>query len=346
MHRFDYSFLADTIPAGLLSSATLISELKTKEIAYKDKHGSVFKKLESIAIVQSVKGSNAIEGIATTDKRIEAIVNQNSAPLGHNESEIAGYRDALALIHQNYADLSISEAVIKQLHEILLTFTPAIGGFYKETDNAIIEIDGSGNRFIRFMPISASQTESAMEQLMLAFIDAQFDTSINQLLLIPCFILDFLCIHPFYDGNGRISRLLSLLLLYKHGFDAGRYISFEEQIYKSRTAYYDSLHESSIGWHENESSYFPFIQNFLNTLLVCYVELDKRFALLSTGNVSKTQRIEAAVINSLLPISKSEIAYILPDVSISTIEAALARMLKRNEIKKLGSGPTTKYIKI
>jgi len=333
------------VPAGLVNSVALISELKTREHVLKESHSEVFKKLESIAKVQSVKGSNAIEGIVTTDKRIEAIVNENSAPLNHNEQEIAGYRDALSLIHQGYETLRINESTIKRLHETMLAYTLAIGGSYKDTDNVILEMDSTGRRTVRFEPVSALQTTDAMEQMILALRDAQSDASINQLFLTPCFILDFLCIHPFFDGNGRISRLLSLLLLYKQGFDAGRYISFEGQINKSRQAYYDALHESSAGWHDNKNNYFPFIQNFLGTLLICYKELDKRFALVSAGKMSKSRRIEATVLNSLLPISKREIAYILPDVSVTTIEAVLAQMLKKGAIQKLGAGPSTKYLK-
>jgi Fic family protein len=175
--------------------------------------------------------------------------------------------------------------------------------------------------------------------------DARDNSAVNRLLLIPCFILDFLCIHPFSDGNGRMSRLLSLLLLYKSGFDAGRYISFEEQINRSKAAYYEALKVSSDGWHTGGNSYFPFIENFITTLLHCYKELDKRFAVVNSRKVTKRRRIEETVLNSLLPISKSEICYILPDVSATTVEAALAEMLKADMIEKVGVGRSTKYVR-
>jgi Fic family protein len=168
---------------------------------------------------------------------------------------------------------------------------------------------------------------------------------VNRLLLIPCFILDFLCVHPFSDGNGRISRLLSLLLLYKNGFDAGRYISFEEQINRGKADYYRALKNSSDGWHTGENSYFPFIENFVTTLLMCYKELDKRFSVVNSGKVSKRERIEATVLHSLLPISKREVCYILPDVSPTTVEAVMASMLKSGVIVKVGSARNTKYVK-
>ena len=185
--------------------------------------------MESIARVQSVKNSNAIEGIVTTDARIKEIVDGNSAPLNHNEMEIAGYRDVLDEIHTRH-----------------------------------------------------------MEQLMFAYVDAKTNPNINQLLLIPCVILDFLCIHPFDDGNGRVSRLLSLLLLYKNDYDICKYVSFEEQINQSKEHYYQALYESSQNWHENENSYIPFMENFLLTLYKCYKELNQRFSVINGKRLKKT----------------------------------------------------------
>jgi len=346
MRFFDYSFLEHgMLPAGLVNVVSAIAELRERENKRKDSFGEVFERLESIAKVQSVKGSNEIEGIVTSEQRINEIVNQNSAPLNHNEAEIAGYRDALALIHEDYTRLDIREGDILRLHEIMLSYAPVSGGQYKAADNVIMELDASGARRIRFSPTPAKETAEAMQQLIYAYMDARNNYNINQLLLIPCFILDFLCIHPFTDGNGRMSRLLSLLLLYKNGFDAGRYISFEEQINRAKAGYYASLKDSSTGWHEGENTYFPFIENFMTTLLFCYKELDKRFAVVNSKKVTKRQRIEATVLNSLLPISKQEICYILPDVSPTTVEATLADMVRQDLIEKVGTGRSTKYIK-
>ena len=227
MKRFEYSFLEKgMLPAGLVNVVCAIAELRVRESQLKDNYPDVFTRLESIAKVQSVKGSNAIEGIVTTDQRINEIVNQNSAPLNHNEAEIAGYRDALNLVHENHNSLDIRERDILRLHEIMLSYAPVNGGAYKQSDNVIMEVDSAGQRRVRFAPTPANETAAAMEQLVLAFMDARSNYSVNQLLLIPCFVLDFLCVHPFADGNGRMSRLLSLLLLYKNDFDAGKYISF------------------------------------------------------------------------------------------------------------------------
>lgn len=346
MRTFDYSFLeSGMLPAGLINIVSAIAALREQENIRKDNYPDIFTCLETIARVQSVKGSNAIEGIVTSEQRINEIVNQNSAPLNHNEAEIAGYRDALDLVHTGFETLDIRERDILHLHEIMLSYAPVKGGSYKQSDNVIMEIDVSGLRRVRFAPTPANETTATMEQLILAYMDARNNYSINQLLLIPCFVLDFLCIHPFVDGNGRMSRLLSLLLLYKNGFDAGKYISFEEQINNGKGDYYEALRLSSDKWHDKKNSYFPFIENFITTLLFCYKELDKRFAVVNAKKVTKRQRVEATVLNSLLPISKQEICYVLPDISPTTVEAALADMIRNGLIDKVGVGRNTKYVR-
>jgi Fic family protein len=345
MHKISYSFLeGGTFSAGLVNTVSAIAQLNERENNRRENYPDIFTHLESIAKVQSVKGSNAIEGIITSEKRINEIVNQNSAPLNHNEAEIAGYRDALNLVHSDFGAMDIRERDIRRLHQIMLSYTPVSGGLYKQADNVIMETNAAGKRSVRFAPTPAAETAEAMEQLIFAYMDARSSYGINQLLLIPCFVLDFLCIHPFADGNGRMSRLLSLLLLYKNGFDAGKYISFEEQINKGKVDYYEALRLSSDKWHENGNSYFPFIENFITTLLCCYKELDKRFAVVNVKKAAKRRRIEATVLNSLLPISKQEICYVLPDVSPTTVEAVLAEMVRNNLIDKVGVGRSTKYV--
>ena len=339
MRKFDYSFLNNgLLPASLINLTSNISALKTMAWIRKEEYAQVFTELEVVAKVQSIKSSNAIEGIVTSDERIAAIVNQNSAPLNHNEAEIAGYRDALNEIHLGFEYMDFRERDILRLHEMMMSLAGyEYGGQYKTDDNVILEVDAEGNRRVRFRPISAEETPKAMEQLELAYI--------NQLLLIPCMILDFLCIHPFRDGNGRMSRLLSLLLLYKNGFDAGKYVSFEEQINNYKAYYYEALRQSSKGWETNENSYFPFIENFLTTLYMCYKELDKRFAVVNGKKITKKARIEATVLNSLTPLSKAEICKILPDISPTTVEAVLGAMVKSGAIKRIGSSRATRYIR-
>ncbi|MBR1734629.1 MAG: Fic family protein [Alphaproteobacteria bacterium] len=349
MHKFDYSFLENgLLPANLINIVGNIYSLSVLSRDRQQKFADVYTELTAIAQIQSVKYSNEIEGIVTTDERIKEIVNGSTKPFNHNEQEIAGYRDALSEIHRNYDYITFNELSIKRLHSIMLNIAGhEYAGQYKSEDNDIIEKDPlTGLRRIRFHPTSAADTPSEMEQLMLTYMDANDNPNINQLLLIPCVILDFLCIHPFRDGNGRLSRLISLLLLYKNRFDVGKYISFEEQINRRKGNYYDALLRASTGWHENKNDYAPFITEFLLTLYLCYKELDQRFAVVGTKRITKQARIEAVVLNSLMPISKNDITKILPDVSPTTIEKVLGEMMQNGSLQKIGSGRNTKYLKI
>ena len=348
MRVFDYSFLDNgLLPANLINITGNIYSLRTAASVRKEEYASVFTELEAVAKVQSVKSSNAIEGIITSDQRITEIVNRSSAPLNHDEAEIAGYRDALNAVHTNYKLLQFNERDILALYETMTSIAGyELSGQYKKTDNVIIEVSPDGTRNVRFRPTPAMETKAAMEQLELAYMQASSNAHINQLLLIPCVILDFLCIHPFQDGNGRMSRLLSLLLLYKNDFDAGKYISFEEQINNSKSYYYEALRQSSIGWDKNENDYFPFVQNFLSTLYLCYKELDKRFAIVHGKKVTKTARIEATVLGSLVPLSKAEICAIHPDISPTTVEAVLGKMVKSGQIKRIGASRDSRYIRV
>ena len=347
MHKFDYSFLENgNIPVSIVNITGNIYSLRTAADIRKNENLSVFSDLQKIAIIQSVKSSNAIEGIRTSDERLTAIVNQNSAPLNHNEAEIAGYRDALNIVHTQHDTLGFGIDTIRRLHETMMMLSgDDLAGQFKRTNNVIVEVDSEGTRSVRFRPVPATDTPAAMEQLELAYLEACSNSNINQLLLIPCVILDFLCIHPFRDGNGRISRLLSLLLLYKAGFDVGMYVSFEEQINNYKELYYESLDQSSVGWDDNTNDYAPFLKNFLSTLYMCYKELDKRFAIYHSGKVSKTERIEATILSSLTPMSKAAICDILPDVSPTTVEVVLGRIVRDGQIRKIGAGRNTQYIK-
>ena len=347
MRRFDYSFLDNgLLPAKLINLTSSIASLKTMAGVRKEEYSRVFTELEAVAKIQSIKSSNAIEGIVTSDERIAEIVNRSSAPRNHNEAEIAGYRDALNVIHTGYEHMDFRQQDILQMHEMLMSVAGyEYGGKYKTDDNVILEEDADGNRRVRFRPTSAGETPKAMEQLELAYLAARDDANINRLLLIPCVILDFLCIHPFRDGNGRMSRLLSLLLLYKNGYDAGKYVSFEEQINNYKAFYYEALRQSSVGWSENQNDYFPFIENFLSMLYMCYKELDMRFAVVHGNKITKKARIEATVLNSLTPLSKAEICRILPDVSPTTVEAVLGAMVKSGSIKRIGAARATRYIR-
>lgn len=346
MHIFDYTFLKDDLlPAQLVSLASNISMLKVMSAVRKQENESAFAKLEETAKIESIKASNAIEGIVTTDQRIRALVG-GSAPLNHTEAEIAGYRDVLNEVHTNFSVHDFRESDIRAFHAQMMRLAdPASDGSYKTDDNVIAERMSDGRRIVRFSPTSAVDTPEEMQQLVLAYAQARDDAAINKLLLIPCVILDFLCVHPFADGNGRLSRLLTLLLLYRNGFDAGKYISFEGVVNTRKAEYYAALKESSEGWSENRPRYFPFMVDFLTTLYVCYSELDKRFASVNAAKATKKSRIESTVLNAFTPLSKADICGILPDVSPTTVEAVLGEMVRGGRVRRLGAGRASKYIR-
>ena len=347
MHIFGYEFLRDEmLPAKLVTISSNISALKAMAGVRREAYAEEFKKLETMAKVESVKHSNALEGIVTTDQRIQAIVGESGAPLNHAEAEIAGYRDVLNEIHTNFAAHDFSEGEIREFHRQMMRLAdPAATGSWKTEDNVIAERMPDGRRVVRFRPVSAKDTPEAMEQLALAYRVARDDAGINKLLLIPCVILDFLCIHPFADGNGRLSRLLTLLLLYRNGFDAGKYVSFERQINEHKLDYYQALKDSSVDWDTPAPRYFPFMINFLMTLYACYESLDRRFALVNAAKVPKMTRIENTVLNSLTPLSKGDICTLLPDVSPTTVEAVLGGLVRSGKIAKLGAGRATRYVR-
>ena len=345
MRKFDYSFLSSiSVPSSFLSAASRIYSLSGLTRMMKNGNPELFSALEKNARVDSVRASNAIEGVVSTEARISAIVSGFSSPETHDEEEIAGYRDALNWIHTSYRDIQISEGTVKELHRLLFASSTARkGGDYKKDDNVIMDFDASGRRNVRFVPVRAEETPSAMKDICLAYREARDEGNTDSLLLIPCFVLDFLCIHPFSDGNGRVSRLLTLLLFYKAGFDVGRYISYENAVDEHRAMYYEALKHSSEGWSEGKNDYTSFIHFNLLMLALCYDELGKHMSLLDGSSKVKSGAVEKALRESTRPISKKEIMALLPSVSVSTIEAELGRLVKSGVIEKVGSGPATKY---
>jgi len=347
MRIFDYSFLKNKpIPAHTVNLLTTVEKLTIDRRALVGVYPKLFEELTKIAIVQSIISSNAIEGIVTTDDRIKGLLNGSVSPINHNENEILGYKDVIDLIHNNHNDYAFSEEQILTFHQLLLSYErPSYAGKYKTTDNVILEISKNGTRSIRFRPTSAKETQAAMEQMILAYIDARDDSSINQLLLIPCVILDFLSIHPFSDGNGRMSRLLSLLLLYKNGFYIGKYISFENQINLYKKEYYQSLKLSSENWGNGGNDYYPFINHFLVTLIRCYNELDKRVSILSSKVTNKKERIKITIEKSLVPLSRKELQELWPDIALDTIKKVLIELQNDGLIQKIGKFKNAKYKK-
>lgn len=345
MRRFDYSFLKQPLfTQDLLKLGFIIHEIKSKEKEKKDLAPRLFKELTNIAKIQSVKASNAIEGIRTSDKRLLTIMNDMGEPLSHDEKEIAGYRDALNLIHQDPNQFSFTLQDILGLHNTMLTPVGSpYSGQLKQQDNLILEISSEGYRQVRFKPLSAKETPEAIRQLTFAYLEAITDPDIHPLLLIPCVILDFLSIHPFTDGNGRISRLLTLMLLYQHDYDIGRYISIEHKINETKTAYYNALKESSVEWESGKNNYKSFIVYTMQVLYQCYKDLEKRMALIKSDKVKKSIRIKTTLLESLVPISKQELWQMMPDISVTTIEKVIGELLKEGQIIKYGKFKNAKY---
>lgn len=345
MRVFDFSFLKNkAIPADTVNLLTTVEKLTIDRKTMIFKYPKLFEELTKIAIVQSIISSNAIEGIVTTDERIKGLLNGSVSPINHNENEILGYKDVIELIHNNYDEYSFSEEHILSFHKLLLSYErPSYAGKYKTSDNLILEISKNGTRSVRFRPTPARETKAAIEQLILAYMDARDDSKINQLLLIPCVIFDFLSIHPFSDGNGRMSRLLSLLLLYKGGFNIGKYISFENQINLHKKEYYQSLKQSSENWGNSNNDYYPFINHFLITIIRCYNELDKRISILSSKVTKKKDRIKMTIEKSLVPLSRKDLMELWPDISADTIKKVLIELQKDGSIQKLGNFKNAKY---
>ena len=345
MRKFDYSFLKKEIPGNIVGTVGIISDLNARNQIRKLQYEKTFEKLRKKAIIESVKGSNEIEGIVTTEERIKDLV-EGAVPVTHDEKEISGYKDALSLIHTQHEDLDVTRDVILMFHRMMEeSVNPAEAGHFKTRDNLIMEYDEEGNRRVRFTPVKANETDKAIEQLLLAYYDARQDMEIPVLFLIPCFIVDFLCIHPFLDGNGRVSRLLTVLMLYIAGYDIGRYISVENQIKKYKESYYAALEQSSAGWHENKNDYTYFIVNFLQILYRCFKDLDESFMDISLKKAKKSERVESVLMGAVAPISKADIEEKLPDVSVKTIELVLGKMLKDEKIEKIGTYRDARYMK-
>lgn len=322
-----------------------IRERKGRQELFIEAQVDILTSLVEVAKVQSAVSSNRIEGIYTSDQRVKVLLEKKSEPRNRSEEEIAGYRDVLATIHESYDYIPINSSIILQLHKNLYSYSGnQWAGNYKNTDNVITEVSIDGEKSIRFRPVSAFETPSAMDALCSNFNAAMSEQRHDSLLLISMFILDFLCIHPFHDGNGRISRLLTLLLLYKSGYIVGKYISIEMLIEASKASYYESLQASSFDWHKAKNDYEPFVSYLLGVILKAYNEFDDRVDHLKHRKLTKAERVEAIINKSLSPISKKKIMELAPDISLTTVERALVDLQEQGKIKKIGQGRSTKYL--
>ncbi len=346
MRTYDYNKKwQQLLTPEIVTMLSQIHEFKGEQNLFIEAQSDTLTQLVEIAKIQSTEASNKIEGIFTSDERLKKLVTNKTTPRSRNEQEIAGYRDVLSTIHDSYEFIPVRPSIILQLHRDLYKFSgKSIGGAYKNADNVIAEEDNEGNRFIRFQPIPAWETPKSIEALCDAFDDAIARNEADPLLIIPMFILDFLCIHPFNDGNGRMSRLLTLLLLYRAGYIVGKYISIEKVIETTKDTYYEALQSSSQGWHEEENDYAHFVRYMLGVILSAYRDFSSRVRVLTTSRMSKPDRIREIIKDTLGKITKTEIMQKCPDISQVTIQRTLNDLIKNGDIIKIGGGRYTSYI--
>lgn len=346
VRRFEYSKASEKLlTPEIVQLIAMIHECKGRQDLFLEANQDELKTLLDVAMVQSTGASNRIEGIFTSDQRLKELVMQKAEPHNRSEQEIAGYRSVLAMIHESYEYISIRANVILQLHRNLYSYSQSFsGGSYKNSDNVIAEVDADGMTRTRFVPTPAWQTAEAMEEMCMSFNTAWDGDETDKLLLIPMFILDFLCIHPFNDGNGRMSRLLTLLLCYKAGYIVGKYVSLEMLIEKSKETYYDALQASSTGWHTGKNSYEPFVRYYLGIILKGYREFEDRVEHLRHKGLSKPERIKRLIGQNVGKITKKEIMEACPDISKVTVERTLTDLVKSGYIAKVGAGPATGYV--
>lgn len=346
MRSYDYEKLINTVlTPEIVEMLTRIHECKGEQNLYLENKEDTLTALLEIAKIQSAKASNNIEGIYTSEERLKQIVLDKTMPKTRSEEEIAGYRDVLKTIYENYQYIPLKTSLILQLHRDLYKYSGQVNsGKYKTNDNVITQENEKGEKFIRFIPVEAWETPTAIESICTAYNQAIETGGADALLVIPMLILDFLSIHPFNDGNGRMSRLLTLLLLYRGGYNVGKYISIEKQIERTKESYYDALHASSVNWHEETNDYKPFIRYMLGVILGAYREFNERVNIWSKKPLTKTERVAEIIKNKLGAITKSEIVAECPDIAEITIQRTIAELTEKGDIIKIGGGRYTKYV--
>ena len=347
MRTFNYSKIKELKwDSELLGLIAAIYKEAGKQEMYLKQRPKELEKLVDIAKIQSTESSNAIEGIVTTNTRIKQLVNEKTTPKNRDEQEIAGYRDVLNIIHESFDSISITPNYILQLHKILYShMNNPLAGKTKNVQNYISASYLDGTTKTIFTPFDPFETPGALESICNEFNRVIGNNELEPLIAIPIFIHDFLCIHPFNDGNGRMSRLLTTLLLYRSGFYVGKYISLEAKIAKNKDLYYDSLRESQNGWHEGKEDVAPFIKYLLGTILSAYKDFEDRFSLVET-KLSAYETVHRATMNKIGKFTKQDIRELCPSLSISSIEGALRKLVNEEEIKRFGNGKNIYYIRI
>lgn len=349
MRKFDYGSLADCAwPSDILNLVAKIHEYKGRQELFVRQKPIALKRLVEIARIQSTAASNKIEGIVTTGTRMKQLFQEKTTPENRDEDEIMGYRDVLNTIHESHEYIPVRGTYILQLHRDLLRRVGAsYGGRFKNVQNYISETKSDGTSFTRFTPVAPYETPAAVEALCEAYANARAKESIDALILIPCFILDFLCIHPFNDGNGRMSRLLTLLLLYKNGYDVGKYISIEKQIEMTKDRYYDVLEAADVGWHERKNDPTPFIRYLLTVILACYTEFEDRVGLMNKSDVTDSAYdiVRKYAENKIGKFTSGEVIADCPGIGRSSVLAALKKLVGEGVIHRQGAGRAAFYFR-
>lgn len=344
MQRFNFSILKDKKwDNEIVNYLSLIHEAKGKQSLYLKQKPYELNKLVEIAKIQSTESSNLIEGIRTTETRLRQLMSEKTMPRNRDEKEIAGYRDALNIVQENFEYIPLTPNYILQLHKIMFSHTDSsFGGTFKNVQNYISATNADGTAYTLFTPLAPYETPPAMQELCDEFNRIIGEGKVEPLLVIPVFIYDFLCIHPFIDGNGRMSRLLTTLLLYRSGYEVGKYISLESKIVKDKDAYYDALLKSQNGWYEEKDDPTAFIKYLLGTIISAYRDFDDRINILSE---SSFETVKNAVQSKIGKFTKRDITEICPSISASTVERHLKRLCADGIITKFSGGRSTFYVR-
>lgn len=344
MKSFENNYIEKIhLTPSLVKTIRVIGEFKGKQDLYKKQSPQLLKALKQNAIIQSTESSNRIEGITAPINIIKNIVAEKVKPSNRSEQEIAGYRDVLNTIHSSYEHIPVSENIVLQFHKQLYGFTSAQGGYWKITDNEITEKRANGKTYTRFKTVSAFRTSDYMKNLHDKYNEKLKEGEIDSLVLIPAYVLDFLCIHPFLDGNGRMSRLLTLLLLYQTGIEVGKFISLEKIIENSKESYYDALYKSSQKWHAGKHNIIPWIEYFYGIVLAAYKEFETRVGNLTSSRGAKSSLVLDIIYNAVSDFSLSDLKEKCPSVSVDMIRKILYDEKKSGRLQRIGFGRDSKW---
>lgn len=346
MRAFNYSDIKNQKwDSEILGLVAAIYKEAGKQEFYLKQRPEELEKLVEIAKIQSTESSNAIEGIVTTNTRIKQLVEEKTTPKNRDEQEIAGYRDVLTIIHENFDAISLSRNYILQLHKIMYShMNNHMAGQTKNVQNYISATYPNGHTEVLFTPLAPFETPEALDKICDEYNRVIGNMELEPLIAIPIFIHDFLCIHPFNDGNGRMSRLLTTLLLYRSGFCVGKYISLEAKIAKNKDLYYDALGRSQHGWHEGTEDVVPFIKYLLGTVLAAYKDFGDRFAIVEE-KLPAIDMVRKAAMNKIGRFNKQDIRELCPALSLSSVEGALRKMVASGELKREGKGKSIYYFR-